>query len=68
MSTYINALGNKVQKAVPAEWKDIRSWAEKLLTKKRMMETGLVMSTVLIWGLLFTALNQALQNYSIIGF
>ena len=68
MSTDTNALGNEVQKVVPAEWKDIRSWAERLLTKRRMMETGLVMSTVLIWGLLFTALNQALQNYSIVGF
>ena len=68
MSTDTNALGNEVQKVVPVEWKSIRPWAEKLLTKKRMMETGLVMSTVLIWGLLFTALNQALQNYSIIGF
>ena len=68
MSTYINALGNKVQKAVPAEWKDIRSWAEKLLTNRRMREAGLVMSTVLLWGLLFASLNQAMQNYSIIGF
>ena len=68
MSTDTNALGNEVQKVVPAEWKSIRTWAEKLLTKERMMETGLVMSTVLIWALLFTALNQALQNYSIVGF
>ena len=68
MSTDTNALGNEVQKVVPAEWKSIRAWAEKLLAKERIRETGLVMSTVLIWGLLFTALNQALQNYSIVGF
>ena len=68
MSTDTNALGNEVQKVVPAEWKSIRTWAEKLLTKERMMETGLVMSTIVMWGLLITLLNQALQNYSIIGF
>ena len=68
MSTDTNALGTVVRKVAPAEWKNIRSRAEKSLTKERMMETSLVISTVGIWGLLFTALNQALQNYSIIGF
>jgi hypothetical protein len=67
MSTNTDALGHVVEK-VPEELRDIRSWAERALSTEGLKELGLIVATVIVWGVIFLSLHHALDSYTITGF
>jgi hypothetical protein len=43
-------------------WQHIRSWAESSLEKEKIAEIVLVISTLVLLGVIFFSVHQALQN------
>ena len=57
-----------IMERMPTDCKNVRAWAEKTCTKDRMKQAGLVLTTTLVWALVFFSLNVALHNSTIVGF
>lgn len=60
----IKPYGNEV----PEICKTVREWAERLWTREKVAEAGLVGLTVLLYGFLFYCLYQGLNHHIIVGF
>ena len=48
-------------------WQHIRSWVERSLEKQKIAEIALVISTLVILGVIFFSVHQALQNLTMTG-
>lgn len=46
---------------------DIKEWARKAISRKKLADAVLVGSTLVLFGLLFSALSQALVNTTVSG-
>ena len=46
---------------------DIKDWARKAISRQRLTDTVLVGSTLVLFGLLFSSLSQAMLNTTVIG-
>jgi hypothetical protein len=48
-------------------WQHIRSWVTRSLEKEKIAEIALVISTLVILGVIFFSVRQALQNLTMTG-
>ena len=58
-------LGHWVEE-ISADWQQIKSWAQSLLTRERIASIALLASTVALWAVLLSSLYEAFQNYRIL--
>jgi hypothetical protein len=49
------------------DWKQLRSWKEKTMTKERLAEIFLLASTVTVLGYVVWFVAKAAENYTILG-
>ena len=52
---------------VSADWEQIRSQAERILTKERVADIALLATTVAILAVVLFSLYKAVQNHTIVG-
>ena len=49
------------------DWKQLRSWKEKTLTKEKLAEIILFASTGTVLGYILWCTAKAMQNYTVLG-
>lgn len=52
---------------VSTDWEQIRSWAKRILTRKRVADIALLSTTVAILAVILFSLYKAIQNHTITG-
>ena len=62
-----SAVNDYIGNEIHIDRESVQAWLEKIFTKERLTGIGLTVATLGITGWLLFALDEAMQNYQVVG-